>query len=127
MDPMTDNETLLRTVIPSILQNACNVNYKVDITIDNNENIIKINMTAPTRVNDQGPREIVEEVIATTKRKRVPEKKDGEKSNKKWRKYQSIDGFTYERSYKGKKRYICNQCGKGNIDSRYTDTHVCLR
>lgn len=48
-------------------------------------------------------------------------------SNRKRKYRQSVRGFSYDRFYKGKKKYVCDACGKSNIDSRYTDTHRCLR
>lgn len=50
---------------------------------------------------------------------------ENEKPRRKWKIRQSIDGFTYQGSIKGKKKYICDRCGKDNIDSRFADTHVC--
>lgn len=53
------------------------------------------------------------------------EKDESAKQGKKWQRRQNIDGFTYERYHKGKKKYRCDRCGHGNIDYRYTALHHC--
>lgn len=110
MDPMMDNETLLRTDIPIIIQNACKEKYKVDVTIDNN--IIKINMTPPKKKKKHhGSSESDEE---------------DERPRQKRPRYAEIEGFTYQCSYKGHKKYSCNDCGEHHIDSRSIKNHVCV-
>jgi MoxR-like ATPase len=51
---------------------------------------------------------------------------ENDRPQKKWKIRQNIDRFTYQGSFKGKKKYICDKCGKGNIDSRYAAAHACL-
>lgn len=109
---MMDNETLLRVDISSILQNAYKGNYKVDITINNNDNIIKINMTPPKK----------------NKKTRESSESDDEEERPRQKRprYAEIEGFTYQCSYKGHKKYSCNDCGEHHIDSRSLKNHVCL-
>lgn len=160
MDPTLNKEALLRNVIPSIIEGVYgkNVNYTVDINIINDsDDFINMFMLTPTRANDRGQREVVEEKRLAKKRKNASPPSSGQKekrlcltessssssssdetsesddaienanSNRKRKYRQSVKGFSYDRFYKGKKKYVCNACGKSNIDSRYTDTHRCLR
>jgi hypothetical protein len=131
MNPMIDNEALLRKAIPSIIMGAYgrNVNYKVDITIVDNNNITNINIIAPIRINDDEVTATKKGVSKKKKKKHESSESESEEEEERPRqkrpRYTEIEGFTYQGSYNGHKKYTCSACGMHRIDARYAKNHVC--